>query len=72
MSFKVNVKTGLRRLKWAAWGLVHQGFSDLRTSSLVAVTDFEVNDGRLHLRGWVKSYLPEDSVFSISVKDKMG
>lgn len=72
MSFKVNVKTGLRRLKWAAWGLVHQGFSDLRTSALVAVTDFEVNDGRLHLRGWVKSYLAEDSVFSISVKDKDG
>lgn len=70
MSFKVNAKTGLRRLKWAAWGLVHQGFSDLRTSGLVAVNDFEVNDGRLHLRGWVKSYLPDDSLFSISVKDK--
>lgn len=70
MSFKVNAKTGLRRLKWAAWGLVHQGFSDLRTSGLVAVNDFEVNDGRLHLRGWVKSYLPDDSLFSISVKGK--
>ena len=72
MSFKANAKNGLRRLKWASWGLVHQGFSDLRTSGLVAVNDFEVNDGRLHLRGWVKSYLPEDSIFSISVKDKDG
>lgn len=70
MSFKANTKNGLRRLKWASWGLVHQGFSDLRTSGLVAVNDFEVNDGRLHLRGWVKSYLPEDSIFSISVKGK--
>lgn len=72
MSFKANTKNGLRRLKWASWGLVHQGFSDLRTSGLVAVNDFEVNDGRLHLRGWVKSYLPEDSIFSISVKGKDG
>lgn len=72
MSFKANAKNGLRRIKWASWGLVHQGFSDLRTSGLVAVNDFEVNDGRLHLRGWVKSYLPEDSIFSISVKDKDG
>lgn len=70
MSFKANTKNGLRRLKWASWGLVHQGFSDLRTSALVAVTDFEVNDGRLHLRGWVRSYLPDDSIFSISVKGK--
>lgn len=70
MSFKANTKNGLRRLKWASWGLVHQGISDLRTSALVAVTDFEVNDGRLHLRGWVRSYLPDDSVFSISVKGK--
>lgn len=72
MSFKANTKNGLRRLKWASWGLVHQGISDLRTSALVAVTDFEVNDGRLHLRGWVRSYLPEDSIFSISVKGKDG
>lgn len=70
MSFKANTKNGLRRLKWASWGLVHQGISDLRTSALVAVTDFEVNDGRLHLRGWVRSYLPDDSIFSISVKGK--
>lgn len=70
MSFKANAKIGLRRLKWASWGLVHQGISDLRTSALVAVTDFEVNDGRLHLRGWVRSYLPDDSIFSISVKGK--
>ena len=70
MSFKANAKNELRRLKWASWGLVHQGFSDLRTSALVAVTDFEVNDGRLHLRGWVRSYLPDDSIFSISVKGK--
>lgn len=70
MSFKMNAKNGLRRLKWAAWGLCQQGVSDLRTSALVAVTDFDVNDGRLHLRGWVRSYLPEDSIFSISVKTK--
>ena len=64
-----QIKTNLRRAKWAIWGFGQQGVSDLRTSALVAVNEFSAKSGRLRLRGWVKAYAPVNSGFSLIVKD---
>lgn len=63
-----QIKTYLRRAKWAVWGFRKQGFSDLRTSALVAVNDFEVKGGRLRIRGWVKTFATDHSGYSLLVK----